>query len=89
MDSLTEAQEQCLLQIVHHIREKGEPPTRRELQQVLRQKSTNGVNQILDSLQKKGYIKIDPPSRKRNIVVLYVPNKQLLLFEDMQDTPKN
>jgi SOS-response transcriptional repressor LexA len=82
MNELTGLQEQCLLAIISYIEANERPPTRRELKQILGQKSTNGANQILDALVKKGYIKIDPPAKKRNIVVLNKPSKQLSLNED-------
>ena len=59
MNELTGLQEQCLLAIISHIEANESPHTRRELKQILGQKSTNGANQILDALAKKGYIKID------------------------------
>lgn len=82
MDELTERQERCLLLIDHYIKEHGQAPTRQELMQLTSQRSTNGVNQILDELRKKGYIKLDPPRRKRNIVILSYPQRQMDLFCD-------
>jgi SOS-response transcriptional repressor LexA len=81
MDELTELQERGLLLTDHYIKEQGQSPTRRELAELFRQKSTNGVNQILEALQKKGYIKLDPPRRKRNIKIFRYPYKQMDLFE--------
>ena len=81
MDKLTESQNRCLLLIDHYIEERGHSPTRQELLELLGQKSTNGVNQILGSLQKKGYIKLDPPRRKRNIVILKQSHRQMDLFD--------
>jgi SOS-response transcriptional repressor LexA len=82
MNELTSLQEQCLLSIIACIEANQKPPTRRELQQILGQKSTNGANQILKALMKKGYIRIDPPGKKRNIMVLRKPQNQLPLFSD-------
>ncbi len=82
MEELTELQEFCLNIIVSFFWQNGgKPPTRRELMNLLHQKSINGVNQILAALVKKGYIKIEPPSKKRNILVLKNYSKQLFLFE--------
>lgn len=82
MDELTELQERGLLLIDGYIKEHGQAPTRRELAELLGQKSTNGVNQILQQLQKKGYIKLQPPRRRRNIVILRRPHRQMDLFDD-------
>lgn len=82
MNELTGLQDQCLLAIISYIQANEKPPTRREIKQILGQRSTNGANQILEALVKKGYIKIDPPGKRRNIVVLNTPSKQLSLYED-------
>lgn len=76
---LTELQERFLLLIYDHIRRHGKSPTRRELAKVSGQKSTHGVNQILNALNKKGYITIGPARATRNIVVRHVPARQLPL----------
>lgn len=83
MEELTKLQE-CSLNIIDgFLRQNGErPPTRRELMNLLCQKSINGVNQILTALAKKGFIKIDPPRKKRNILLIKRHNKQFTLFED-------
>lgn len=81
MEELTDLQENCLIIIIHYSRKNGgQPPTRRELMNLLHQKSINGVNQILEALQKKGYIKLGPARQRRNIAVLRHPEKQLDLF---------
>jgi len=81
MDELTKYQEQCLLQIDRYIEEHRHSPTRQKLSELLGQKSTNDVNQILEALQKKGYIKLDPPRQKRNIVILKRPRRQMDLLD--------
>jgi SOS-response transcriptional repressor LexA len=82
MEELTELQERCLNNIDGFLgKNGGKPPTRRELMDLLHQKSINGVNQILRALQKKGYIKLGPARQRRNIVVLRRSVKQLGLFE--------
>ena len=53
---LTESQELCLNLIVYFIKENGHAPTRKELAELLKQKSLNGVNQKLRQLEKKGFI---------------------------------
>jgi len=82
MDELTELQERGLLLIDRYMKEHGQAPTRRELAELLGQKSTNGVNQILEAMQKKNYIKLEPPKQKRNIVILRQPHRQMELFDD-------
>ena len=82
MDELTESQERCLLLIDRYIEEHGHSPTRQELSELLGQKSTNGVNQILEALQKKNYIKLEPPRQKRNIVIIRRPQRQMDLFDE-------
>lgn len=82
MDELTELQERGFLLTDRYIKEHGQAPTRRELAEMLGEKSTNGVNQILEALQKKGYIKLEPPRRRRNIVILRRPHRQMELFDD-------
>jgi len=80
MDGLTAIQDDCLRAIGTYIRKEGRSPTRQELAELIGQKSTNGVRQILQALQRKGYVKIGPPGRARNITVIHVPPKQLLLL---------
>ena len=83
MEELTELQERCLNIIDDFLNQNGgKPPTRRELMNLLHQKSINGVNQILTALEKKGFIKINPPKKKRNIFIIRRHNKQLVLFKD-------
>ncbi len=84
MDGLTESQERCLLLIDRYIEKHGQSPTRQELSELLGQKSTNGVNQILEALQKKGYIKLDPPRKKRNIIVLKKSQRQMAFFDELK-----
>lgn len=82
MDGLTEAQERCLNIIINYIEENGCAPTRQELADFLGEKSTNGVNQKLKQLEKKGFMRIHPTGKKRNITVLRGSERQLVLFEE-------
>lgn len=77
---LTKLQEKSLFTIARYIKENSKSPTRQELVPLLEQKSTNGVNQILYLIARKGYIKIEPPRKKRNIKILHTPDIQLDLF---------
>lgn len=88
MDGLTTIQENCLRIIRNYITTERRPPTRRELAKLTGQRSTNGINQILAALERKGCIKMEPRGRARNIVVLRVPTRQLsLLAEPEHESP--
>lgn len=56
MQGLTERQQQVLNAIASYIKEKGYPPTVRELAQELGFKSTSTLHAHLQRLEKKGYI---------------------------------
>ena len=85
MEDLTESQGQCLDIIVQFIAKNGCAPTRQELAEQLKQKSINGVNQKLKQLQEKNYIEIRPARKKRNIVVLQKSERQMVLFDELND----
>jgi repressor LexA len=57
---LTERQQQIYTFIVHMIREKGYPPTIRDIMEEFKIASTNGVRTTLLALAKKGYINRHP-----------------------------
>ncbi len=82
MDRLTESQERCLNIIIRFVEENSHAPTRRELAELLGQKSLNGVNQKLRQLEKKGFIRMYPARKKRNIVVLSKSRRQTTLFKE-------
>jgi repressor LexA len=82
MDGLTPIQDSCLRTITRYVRQERRSPTRRELARLIGQKSTNGVNQLLRALAKKGCLTIGPPGKARNIAVLRVPAKQLSLVTE-------
>lgn len=56
MRGLTDRQRQVLEFIAHSIADAGYPPTIREIGQALDIRSTNGVNDHLRALERKGYI---------------------------------
>ena len=89
MDGLTPLQDKCLRLIQSYVTRERRPPTRRELCRLMSQRSTNGVNQVLDALEKKGYLKTSPRNRPRNIEVLRVPPKQLSLGDEFGSTQEN
>ena len=57
---LTARQQEIYDFLVHTIREKGYPPTIREIMDAFQIASTNGVRTTLSALEKKGYIKRQP-----------------------------
>jgi repressor LexA len=60
MDELTDRQLEVLRFIARQIDECGYPPTIREIGEALDIRSTNGVNDHLKALEKKGYLARDP-----------------------------
>lgn len=66
---ITDRQMICLQFIEECVRERGFPPTLREIGTHMGIRSTNGVNDHLMALEKKGYIRRDP-TRSRGIRVI-------------------
>src|SRR5512145_103168 len=60
MNTLTERQIEVLRFIVQQIEENGYPPTIREIGEALEIRSTNGVNDHLKALERKGFLTRDP-----------------------------
>jgi repressor LexA len=60
MDSLTDRQLEVLRFIAQQITDRGYPPTIREIGEALEIRSTNGVNDHLKALERKGYLTRDP-----------------------------
>ena len=69
MDGLTPIQDGCLRAITRYVRQERCSLTRRELARLIGESSTNGVNQILGALVKKGCIRLDPTGRARNMLL--------------------
>ncbi len=57
MQGLTQRQQQTLEYIRHSINERGYPPTLREIGEHMGIRSTNGVNDHLRALERKGYLR--------------------------------
>jgi repressor LexA len=57
METLTRRQRQVLMYITRSLEERGYPPTMREIGEVMGIRSTNGVNDHLKALERKGYIR--------------------------------
>lgn len=73
-DELTNRQATVLEVIARHIEEVGYPPTIRELGDALGISSTNGVNDHLKALERKGYLSRED-SKSRTMQPLYWPDK--------------
>ena len=74
MQGLTKRQEQTLDFIRHCIEERGYPPTLREIGEHMGIRSTNGVNDHLRALERKGYLRReDMKSRALQLVEQALP----------------
>jgi repressor LexA len=60
MDALTDRQLEVLRFIARQIEDQGYPPTIREIGEALDIRSTNGVNDHLKALERKGFLTRDP-----------------------------
>jgi len=60
MEALTDRQLEVLRYIARQIEDQGYPPTIREIGEALDIRSTNGVNDHLKALERKGYLTRDP-----------------------------
>jgi repressor LexA len=67
MRDLTDRQREALRCIVESIEDRMMPPTLREIGNQMGIKSTNGVNDHLKALEKKGYIKRHKNTSRGNI----------------------
>ena len=85
---LTDRQREILDFITQSIRERGYPPTLREIGLHFGIKSTNGVNDHLRALEKKGYLqREDLKSRALRPVGARGPMRAPSREEDMVDVP--
>lgn len=83
MQGLTKRQEQTLDFIRHCIEERGYPPTLREIGEHMGIRSTNGVNDHLRALERKGYLRReDMKSRALKVVEQSLPKAQLSANDD-------
>jgi repressor LexA len=86
MQGLTKRQEQTLEFIRHSIEDRGYPPTLREIGEHMGIRSTNGVNDHLRALERKGYLtREDMKSRALKLVEdqAEVPAPKLNADEDL------
>jgi repressor LexA len=83
MVGLTKRQEQTLDFIRHCIEERGYPPTLREIGEHMGIRSTNGVNDHLRALERKGYLRReDMKSRALKLVEQALPTAQASANDD-------
>ena len=75
---LTKRQHTVIETIRLWIRERGYPPTIRELGKLLGIKSLRGVTTHLDAIAKKGFLKREPRARSIRLVDLVAPFEQAL-----------
>jgi len=76
MKRITERQAEVLTEIITYINEHGYPPTLRWLGKWLGIASTNGVNDHLRALERKGYICRQEDFLSRGIAVIKFPDGQ-------------
>lgn len=69
MDSLKEREQRILTYMRNEIRQKGYPPTVREICTALDIKSTSTAHKYIDNLEKKGYIKKDPAKPRALMII--------------------
>ena len=89
MQGLTKRQEQTLDYIRRSIEQRGYPPTLREIGEYMGIRSTNGVNDHLRALERKGYLKReDMKSRALQLVNSQkAPAPARLTDDDILDVP--
>lgn len=75
---LTKRQQTVIEAIRHWIRERGYPPTIRELGKHLGIKSLRGVTTHLDAIAKKGFLKREPRARSISLSDLVAPFERAL-----------
>lgn len=86
MEELSDRQKQILSHIVQEIKEKGYPPSVREIGKAVGLKSPASVHSHLKTLEKLNYIRRDP-SKPRAIEVLYDSNKNKSIDKEMIQIP--
>ena len=75
---LTKRQHTVLETIRNWIRQRGYPPTIRELGQLLGIRSLRGVTTHLDAIAKKGFLKREPKARSISLLDIVAPFEQAL-----------
>ena len=83
---MTDRQQKIYEFIARTIRDKGFPPTIREVMEAFQIASTNGVRTTLAALEKKGYIK-RRPMLSRGIELTDYVERNLPVFSDLREIP--
>lgn len=83
---LTDRQSETLSTIIDYIRDNSMPPTLREIGDRMGISSTNGVNDHLRALERKGYIE-SLPLKSRGIKVLWKADDGKLPSDEPRDLP--
>jgi repressor LexA len=88
-EKLTSRQAQVLRIIQESIGRQGYPPTIRELGETLGIRSTNGVNDHLKALERKGYLKREESKSRSLVPVGVAPRREAVpaLHDDFVDVP--
>jgi repressor LexA len=76
VEDLTDRQRQVLSFIAETVAERGYPPSVREIGEALGLASSSTVHSHIQSLQKRGYLRVDP-TKPRAIEILYDPDTEL------------
>jgi repressor LexA len=76
VEGLTDRQRQVLHYIAETVKERGYPPAVREIGDALGLASSSTVHSHIQSLQRHGYIRVDP-TKPRAIELLYDPDTEL------------
>ncbi|MFO0566009.1 MAG: transcriptional repressor LexA [Polyangiaceae bacterium] len=87
MQGLTKRQEQTLAFIRHSIEQRGYPPTLREIGEHMGIKSTNGVNDHLRALERKGYLRREDMKSRALKLVDDPKSKPAPSSDDLIDVP--
>lgn len=82
MEQLTERQQQLLRFIENQVEVYGFPPSIREMGEHMGIRSTNGVNDHLKALQRKGYLSRESELKSRAITVLRKPSSRGIVQEE-------
>jgi repressor LexA len=85
MQGLTKRQAQTLDYIRQSIEERGYPPTLREIGEFMGIRSTNGVNDHLRALERKGYLRREDMKSRALRLVSQQPEPQAPADENMLD----
>ena len=101
MDPLTKRQQQVLTIITQSIEERGYPPTMREIGELMGIRSTNGVNDHLKALERKGFIiredlksrtlrpvTVEPQPASIPLVGRVAAGQPILAVENLEETLK-